>query len=141
MSTPKQFTDLKVVTPVLYPLLSRLLYFHELPQSIPVAFAFEKLLVYQKPVDFADQICSMTEIFPRGHGFLSAPFWATLPMNDIWSNAHGLIGRLQFMLRSEEAVKSVWWIRNPAVNVARHRVNANDYILCKEFIQCLTARR
>ena len=35
-----------------------------------MAFAFEKLLVYQKSVDFADQICSKTEAFPRGYGFL-----------------------------------------------------------------------
>ncbi len=36
-----------------------------------MAFAFEKLLVYQKSVDFADAICSKTENFPRGYGFLS----------------------------------------------------------------------
>jgi len=36
-----------------------------------MAFAFEKLLVYQKTVDFADQICIATENFPRGYGFLS----------------------------------------------------------------------
>jgi four helix bundle protein len=36
-----------------------------------MAFAFEKLLVYQKSVDFADQICAKTENFPRGYGFLS----------------------------------------------------------------------
>ena len=36
-----------------------------------MAFAFEKLLVYQKSVDFADQICITTENFPRGYGFLS----------------------------------------------------------------------
>jgi four helix bundle protein len=35
-----------------------------------MAFAFEKLLVYQKSVDFADQICVTTENFPRGYGFL-----------------------------------------------------------------------
>jgi four helix bundle protein len=35
-----------------------------------LAFAFEKLLVYQKPVDFADRICETTEQFPRGYGFL-----------------------------------------------------------------------
>jgi four helix bundle protein len=35
-----------------------------------VAFAFEKLLVYQKSIDFADQICHQTEQFPRGYGFL-----------------------------------------------------------------------
>ncbi|MFN0052928.1 MAG: four helix bundle protein [Planctomycetales bacterium] len=32
--------------------------------------AFEKLLVYQKSVDFADRICQATEDFPRGYGFL-----------------------------------------------------------------------
>jgi four helix bundle protein len=35
-----------------------------------VAFAFEKLLVYQKSVDFADAICARTENFTRGYGFL-----------------------------------------------------------------------
>jgi four helix bundle protein len=34
------------------------------------AFAFEKLVVYQKSVDFADEICRKTEQFPRGFGFL-----------------------------------------------------------------------
>lgn len=34
-------------------------------------FAFEKLLVYQKAVDFADRIASLTEEFPRGYGFLA----------------------------------------------------------------------
>jgi four helix bundle protein len=33
-------------------------------------FAFEKLLVYQKAVDFADAVCAQTEQFPRGYGFL-----------------------------------------------------------------------
>ena len=35
-----------------------------------MAFAFEKLLVYQKAVDFADSVCTATENFPRGYGFL-----------------------------------------------------------------------
>ncbi len=35
-----------------------------------MAFHFEKLQVYQKSVDFADKICSHTEGFPRGYGFL-----------------------------------------------------------------------
>lgn len=35
-----------------------------------MSFAFEKLLVYQKSVDFADPVCSRTENFPRGYGFL-----------------------------------------------------------------------
>ncbi|MBS0265608.1 MAG: four helix bundle protein [Planctomycetes bacterium] len=35
-----------------------------------MAFAFEKLVVYQKSVDFADQVCETTEQFPRGYGFL-----------------------------------------------------------------------
>jgi len=30
-----------------------------------MAFAFEKLLVYQKAIDFADSICSATEQFSR----------------------------------------------------------------------------
>jgi four helix bundle protein len=36
-----------------------------------VAFTFEKLVVYQKSIDFADQICLVTEKFPRGFYFLS----------------------------------------------------------------------
>ena len=35
-----------------------------------MSFAFEKLLVYQKTVDFADAVCAHTEAFPRGYGFL-----------------------------------------------------------------------
>ncbi len=35
-----------------------------------MAFAFEKLLVYQKSVDFADAVCTATEQFQRGYGFL-----------------------------------------------------------------------
>ncbi len=36
-----------------------------------MAFAFEKLKVYQKAVDLADQVAALTEQFPRGYGFLS----------------------------------------------------------------------
>ena len=36
-----------------------------------MAFAFEKLLVYQKAVDFADAICAKSENFARGYGFLA----------------------------------------------------------------------
>ncbi len=36
-----------------------------------MAFTFEKLIVYQKAISFADQVCAMTESFPRGYGFLS----------------------------------------------------------------------
>ena len=35
-----------------------------------MTFAFEKLLVYQKSVDFADSVCLATEHFQRGYGFL-----------------------------------------------------------------------
>lgn len=35
-----------------------------------MAFAFEKLIVYQKAINFADQVCQLTEQFPRGYGFL-----------------------------------------------------------------------
>jgi four helix bundle protein len=35
-----------------------------------MAFTFEKLLVYQKSVDFADAVCRQTEGFSRGYGFL-----------------------------------------------------------------------
>jgi len=36
-----------------------------------MAFMFEKLQVYQKAVDFADQVAALTESFPRGYGFLA----------------------------------------------------------------------
>jgi hypothetical protein len=36
-----------------------------------MAFMFEKLEVYQKAVDFAERIISLTEHFPRGYYFLS----------------------------------------------------------------------
>ena len=36
-----------------------------------MAFAFEKLLVYQKAVAFADAVCSLTRGFPRGCFFLA----------------------------------------------------------------------
>jgi four helix bundle protein len=36
-----------------------------------VTFAFEKLIVYQKAVAFADAACSLTKEFPRGYFFLA----------------------------------------------------------------------
>lgn len=36
-----------------------------------MAFTFEKLIVYQKAVDFADRILATTEGFSRGYGFLA----------------------------------------------------------------------
>ena len=35
-----------------------------------MALSFEKLVVYQKAVDFADSVCAATEQFPRGYGIL-----------------------------------------------------------------------
>jgi four helix bundle protein len=35
-----------------------------------MAFSFEKLLVYQQSIDFADRVCQITEQFSRGYGFL-----------------------------------------------------------------------
>src|ERR1700691_4660932 len=35
-----------------------------------MAFAFEKLIVYQKAIDFSDRICQTTLNFPRGFYFL-----------------------------------------------------------------------
>jgi four helix bundle protein len=34
-------------------------------------FAFEKLFVYQKAIDFANAVCSLTKEFPRGYFFLA----------------------------------------------------------------------
>ncbi len=36
-----------------------------------MAFAFEKLLVYQKAIDFSDAVSVKSEGFPRGYGFLT----------------------------------------------------------------------
>ncbi len=36
-----------------------------------MAFAFEKLQVYQKAVTFADAACTLTRAFPRGYFFLA----------------------------------------------------------------------
>ena len=36
-----------------------------------MSFAFEKLLVYQKAVMLADEVCSLTREFPRGYFFLA----------------------------------------------------------------------
>jgi len=35
-----------------------------------MAFAFEKLLVYQKAMNFSDRVCQITQSFPRGFYFL-----------------------------------------------------------------------
>lgn len=35
-----------------------------------MAFMFEKLEVYQKAVDFAEQVAALTEGFPRGYAYL-----------------------------------------------------------------------
>jgi len=34
-----------------------------------MAFAFGKLLVYQKAIAFADAVCTLTKGFPRGYFF------------------------------------------------------------------------
>jgi four helix bundle protein len=36
-----------------------------------MAFSFEKLLVYQESVAFADAVCTVTRRFPRGYYFLA----------------------------------------------------------------------
>ncbi len=36
-----------------------------------MAFAFEKLIVYQKAIAFADSACATTEAFLRSYGFLA----------------------------------------------------------------------
>lgn len=36
-----------------------------------MSFAFEKLVVYPKAIDFADTTAAKTEQFPRGYGFLA----------------------------------------------------------------------
>jgi four helix bundle protein len=35
-----------------------------------MAFAFERLVVYQKAMNFCDRICATTQTFPRGFYFL-----------------------------------------------------------------------
>jgi hypothetical protein len=36
-----------------------------------MAFAFEKLQVYQKAIAFADGVCTLTRSFPRGYFFVA----------------------------------------------------------------------
>jgi four helix bundle protein len=36
-----------------------------------MAFVFEKLNVYQKAIAFADEVCTLTKGFARGHFFLA----------------------------------------------------------------------
>lgn len=36
-----------------------------------MTFAFEKLVVYQKALDFSDRVCQLTGGFPRGFYFLA----------------------------------------------------------------------
>jgi four helix bundle protein len=36
-----------------------------------MAFAFEKLIVYQKAIAYADEICTITRDLPRGYFFLA----------------------------------------------------------------------
>jgi len=36
-----------------------------------MSFVFEKLIVYQKAIQFADSICQLTSTFPRGYYFLT----------------------------------------------------------------------
>ena len=47
-------------------------------KGVAMAFAFEKLLVYQKAVAFADAVCSLTRGFPRGCFFLADQLRQTL---------------------------------------------------------------
>ncbi len=35
-----------------------------------MAFAFEKLIVYQRAIDFADKVCDLTSEFPNGYYYL-----------------------------------------------------------------------
>jgi len=42
----------------------------DLAPGLNMAFMFENLQVYQKAVDLADRIASLTETFPRGYYFL-----------------------------------------------------------------------
>jgi four helix bundle protein len=55
-------------SPAVYFLLST---FWTRGYNLTMAFAFEKLQVYQKAVAFADAICSLTKGFPRGYFFLA----------------------------------------------------------------------
>jgi four helix bundle protein len=36
-----------------------------------MAFAFERLIVYQRAIDFSDNVCELTTTFPRGYYFLT----------------------------------------------------------------------
>lgn len=55
-------------SPAVYFLLST---FWTRGYALVMAFAFEKLIVYQKAVAFADSVCTLTKAFPRGYFFLA----------------------------------------------------------------------
>jgi four helix bundle protein len=44
---------------------------HDFLREVELAFSFEKLVVCQKAVDFADSVCSHTESFTRGYSYLA----------------------------------------------------------------------
>ena len=59
------------LSPIYCGLLSTFSSLKRFERPYPMAFAFEKLVVYQKAVDFADQVCLRSENFTRGYGFLA----------------------------------------------------------------------
>ncbi len=66
-----------------------------------MAFAFEKLLVYQKNVPFAEVVCSATGRFPRGYYFLDngpnvfrncgSPSLGTIMRSNNWAAVAGAV--------------------------------------------------
>lgn len=55
-------------SPAVYFLLST---FWARGYALAMAFAFERLMVYQKAVAFADAVCTLTKGIPRGYFFLA----------------------------------------------------------------------
>jgi hypothetical protein len=53
-----------------------------------MAFAFEKLHVYQKAVDFADQSAALTEKFRPGYGFRGDHLNRAAPSISTLTTAH-----------------------------------------------------
>jgi hypothetical protein len=54
------------LSPIYYGLLATFYSPKRSDWPLSMAFAFEKLIVYQKSVDFADEICARSENFARG---------------------------------------------------------------------------
>jgi four helix bundle protein len=97
-----------------------------------MAFSFEKLLVYQKAVDFADIICDQTEQFERGYGFLADQLnRAALSISNNIAEGNGRFtkaDRRHFFGISRGSVQECVCVCVPMLELARRRrLITDDY--------------